>query len=45
MNKRTFTDITKEEFEEALAETQYDFKEVNYDWSGEAIYEAQSPQG
>ena len=45
MNKRTFTDITKEEFEEALAETQYDFKEVNYDWSGEAIYEEQSPQG
>jgi len=42
MNKRNYTGINKQEFEQALAETSLEFKEVNYDWSGELIYEATS---
>jgi len=45
MNKRTFSNITKDEFEQALSETEYDFKEVDYDWTGELVYEATSDNG
>jgi len=45
MSKRTYTDIDKQEFEAALAETGFAFKEVDYEWSGELIYEAESENG
>jgi hypothetical protein len=45
MNDRRFQSINKQEFEQALAETDLDFEEVNYDWSGELIYEAKSGEG
>ena len=45
MSKRSYTTINKQEFKQALAETSLDFKEVNYDWSGELIYEAKSDDG
>jgi len=45
MDKRTFSNITKQEFEQALSETKYNFKEVDYDWTGELVYEATSDNG
>lgn len=45
MSKRNYTAINKQEFEQALAETSLDFKEANYNWSGELIYEATSDNG
>lgn len=42
MTKREYTEITRSEFKQALSETQLDFKEVNYNWTGELIYEAYS---
>jgi hypothetical protein len=38
----TYKRINKEEFEECLAGTELDFHEVNYDWTGELVYEAYS---
>jgi len=45
MSKRTYTNIDKQEFEAALTETGFAFKEVDYEWSGELIYEAESDNG
>jgi len=45
MSNREYTRITKSEFEEALEETSLDFKEVNYNWTGELVYEATSQKG
>lgn len=42
MNSRRYTRITRDEFEEALDETEYNFKEVDYNWTGELVYEAYS---
>lgn len=40
----TYKKINKEEFEECLASTPLDFQEVNYNWTGELVYEAYSKQ-
>jgi hypothetical protein len=45
MSNRRYTEITKAEFEKALAQTEYSFKRVNYDWSKELIYEHESQNG
>lgn len=41
-NKSTYKKINKEEFEECLDSTPLDFQEVNYNWTGELVYEAYS---
>lgn len=45
MNKRSYTEITEEQFEEALEETPLEFEKKDYPWSGEIIYDAESPEG
>jgi len=45
MSDKTYTKITKSEFEEALSQTEYDFHRVDYDWSRELIYEHESQNG
>lgn len=41
-NKRTYKKFDKEEFEECLEGTSLIFKEKDYDWTGELVYEAYS---
>ena len=45
MNKRTYTSITEQEFEEVLSQTEHDFKQVSYPWTKELIYESDSQNG
>ena len=45
MSDRTYTNITQEEFEKALAETEHKFELVDYDWTKELIYESPSHNG
>jgi hypothetical protein len=45
MSKRTYTEITKNEFEQTLSETSLQFTREDYSWAGEIIYEADSDNG
>lgn len=45
MNNRRYTEITKNEFEQALSETGLEFSREDYNWAGEIIYEAKSDNG
>lgn len=38
----TYKKINKEEFEDCLNQTALDFQEVDYNWTGELVYEAYS---
>ncbi len=45
MNKRTYTNITKPEFEQALSETGLEFEQVDLPWTQELVYQAESENG
>jgi len=45
MSKKKFYRYTREEFEEALAQTNYKWNRVDYDFAGEYAYEHESKDG
>jgi hypothetical protein len=45
MSKKKFYRYTREEFEQALAETKYNWNRVSYDFAGEYAYEHESEDG
>lgn len=44
-NKKQSQMFDRDEFEEVLEETEYDWKRVDYDWTKEWVYEAKSGNG
>lgn len=44
-NKRKYTRFDKEDFEKCLEGTFLDFEEVDYEWTRELVYEAESKNG
>lgn len=44
-NKRTSEMFTRDEFEDVLEDTEYDWSRMRYDWAREWIYEAESENG
>jgi len=45
MSNRTFDRFTEEQFKSVLEETDYNFKKVDHNWTGEIVYETKSENG